>query len=1369
MVKTRERTVRPLADGRVVIDTELDPSQFEDGLKQLNAMTVAAGNVIADIFENAVSAIGSFASNSIEAGMSFDKSMSQVAATMGTTVDSIGELRDFALEMGSTTAFSASQAADALNYMALAGYDSATSMKMLPNVLNLAAAGGMELATASDMVTDAQSALGLSLSETSNLVDKMAKASSKTNTSVAQLGDAILTVGGTAKILHGGTTELATALGLLADNGIKASEGGTHLRNILLAMNPTTDAAANAWKKLGVSGYDAFGNLRPLKDTFGDLAEAMADMSDQERTDMISDMFNKTDISSINALLATNAERWDEVSEAVDAAWYSNESLNKELSDVGLSLDEMKSNMAALGVEGETFDQILNAAGGDVSAFTDMLWEATVGEVTDADVTRALGGDLDALATAFDNTTGAAEAMAETQLDNLAGDVTLFQSALEGAQIAVSDKLAPALRDVVQFGSSALETLTKGLQNGDLTGAISEVFSGLSASIKDTASQILPAIADGIRNQSDVMVTAGLATILSFVRGIISNVGTLASAGIEIISAFGEKITTNANKIVACGSIIVSEVINGISAGSTMLVNAGAEFINNLASGVATAIPTFLGNCLPLIVEFSGTLRANAGTLIDAGLNLIQNIAQGIADSIPVLVENVPTIVTNIAGVINDNAPKVLATGVNIIKTLAVGLIKAIPTIVANLPKIIKAIVSVFQAFNWINLGSSIITAVKNGIMVLRTNLPAALKKIGEDAVLKMRGINWKNLGSAIIQFIKAGLSAAGAMIKTALTGIGETALNAFKSINWLNLGKNVVAGIVSGITGAAGKLVSSMTGLASKAISTAKSALGIHSPSAVFRDEVGQWIPKGVAAGISNNIGTAIDATSSLTKSVVSSVKSAKGEKTGENYAKSIVNGIKKQKKYAKKSAATVGAAIVEAAEKKLKNYQTVHNTTAAYEVGFWKKIVNSCKKGTQAYYDAYSNYSAALDDYNKGMADAKKELLDLEENYAKDVAKVEEQLISDMNSLWDEYHNTVDSRSKELYKSLGGLFSAFSSKTSNTTAKMISNMKSQVEGMTAWHDSLEKLKSRGLNDELLGELKALGPEAAADVALLASMTDAELKSYVKLWKQKMDMCKNQAIEENKGLYNETLEQVEALKTDAAKEVQGLTNTFVSSVKALASKTKAELGGLPKAFSSIGKDSINGITKAIKSNGSKLTDEVKSLMTSAVKAAKKELKIKSPSRVFRDEVGVQIPAGIAIGIEKNADQALDAVDEMSNELSDYIRPDMLEGGFSFPIDFDFESIGAQLESGMNAIRNGVMDDIKMGSIRSNAEFVIASHLNGNSYDEKLEKLLLYTQEMISEIRDGKCIVLDDGTLVGKMSKKMDEALGKRKAALARG
>ena len=238
----------------VFVKIGADTSGLESGVSKSKGLIGGIGSVVAGAtaaIAGATAAVGAFAASSVSVGMSFDSSMSQVAATMGTTTDQIGELRDFALEMGSKTAFSATQAAEALNYMALAGYDADTSMSMLPNVLNLAAAGNMELATASDMVTDAQSALGLSLEETTELVDMMAKTSSKSNTSVQQLGDAILTIGGTAKTLAGGTTELNTALGILADNGIKGSEGGTKLRNVILSLSSPTDKAAQMLEQLG--------------------------------------------------------------------------------------------------------------------------------------------------------------------------------------------------------------------------------------------------------------------------------------------------------------------------------------------------------------------------------------------------------------------------------------------------------------------------------------------------------------------------------------------------------------------------------------------------------------------------------------------------------------------------------------------------------------------------------------------------------------------------------------------------------------------------------------------------------------------------------------------------------------------------------------------------------------------------------------------------------------------------------------------------------------------------------------------------------------------------------------------------------------
>lgn len=383
----------------LVASLSLDTKEYERGLSSAKGMATGTSQDItksvANMKKGALVATGAIAAgltafgvSSVKAGMEFDTSMSQVAATMGKTNTELqqevgdvdlawghfsGNLREYAQEMGKHTAFSATEAADALNYMALAGYDTQKSMQMLPNVLNLAAAGSMDLATASDMVTDASSALGLSTEETTELVDQMAMASSKSNTSVAQLGDAMLTVGGTAKNLKGGTTELSTALGILADNGIKGSEGGTILRNVITSLTAPTSKAKGELEALGVSVFDSEGNMRSMNDIMMDLSASMADMTGEERAEAMSKIFNKRDLKGIEALLAGAGDRWNELSGYIDKAQ------------------------------------------------------------------------------------GSAQKMADTQLDNLQGDITLLKSAWEGLQISVSDKVTPALRGLVQALTWAID------------------------------------------------------------------------------------------------------------------------------------------------------------------------------------------------------------------------------------------------------------------------------------------------------------------------------------------------------------------------------------------------------------------------------------------------------------------------------------------------------------------------------------------------------------------------------------------------------------------------------------------------------------------------------------------------------------------------------------------------------------------------------------------------------------------------------------------------------------------------------------------------------------------------------------------------
>lgn len=787
---------------------------------KLSSALGAAAKIGVTAIAGATAAVGAFGKSAVDAGMTFDASMSQVAATMGVSVDSIEELRNFAQEMGSTTAFSATQAADALNYMALAGYDADTSMKMLPSVLNLAAAGGIDLATASDMVTDAQSALGLSLDETSLMVDRMARTSSKSNTSVAQLGEAFLTVGGTAKNLSGGTKELSTALGILANNGVKGAEGGTALRNIILSLSAPTDKAAGAMKALGVQAFDANGELKPLNVIFGDLNNALSTMTQEEKTQALNNIFNKVDLKSVDAMLSgtardlsglqealasvsvewsrydngvTNsadvmkgvfsdamynmntgllrstegiqefcdylvseynmsmeeaseytktfvenqpgynvANTWNDLKDSITGAWFTMDSLKESMANNGISFEQMQSNLESLGIATDDIEKSFGWAKGNVDDFVQSLWECTDGTVTEQMMMEALGGDLDALQKAFDETSGSAQAMADTQLDNLAGDITLFQSALEGAKIAVSDSLTPALRDFVQIGSQGLSDITEGFKSGGLDGA-------------------MKALGE---------------TISSLVKKVIEEAPKMVKAAMELLKALGKGIIENL----------------------PLLIKSALEIVLEIANGIAESLPELIPTIVDVVLEIVETLIDNVDMLVDASIAIIVGLAEGLIDALPRLLEKGPVIISKLVEAIIKNLPKLISAALQIIITLADGLIKNLPRLVTQIPTLIKAIVN----------------GLKDGV----------------------------------------------------------------KDI--LAVGGDLVSGLWKGIKDSWKRLVEDVKGLGKELVDSVKRTLKIGSPSKVFRDEVGQWIPEGIAVGIEASADSVQDALSDVTSDAV-------------------------------------------------------------------------------------------------------------------------------------------------------------------------------------------------------------------------------------------------------------------------------------------------------------------------------------------------------------------------------------------------------------------------------------------------------------------------------------------------------------------
>lgn len=386
-------------DGDLIFNTRINTEGFQSGLSEIQQQTrglsgttqTALGNLAAnaarDIANAVKDAFTEAASFVVETGKSFESSMSQVTATMGLTTASeeYEVLSAAAKEMGATTKYSATQAGEALNYLALAGYSAENSVKALPTVLNVAAAGGIDLAYASDMITDSMSALGLEMSDLTGFSDKLAKTSQKSNTSVAQLGEAILTVGGTAKSLAGGVDELNTMLGLIADNGIKGAEGGTALRNIILSLSAPTDTAAAALKELNVQAFDSDGNLRELSDVFGDLNTALAPLTDEEKTQFLNKIFNKVDLKAVNALLGTTSTRFDELRGYIEDCDGAAAQMAETMSDnLEGDMQILNSSLEAVGVSTyEKFSGPMREAVQEITGIFDELNEKINGELGD--------------------------------------------------------------------------------------------------------------------------------------------------------------------------------------------------------------------------------------------------------------------------------------------------------------------------------------------------------------------------------------------------------------------------------------------------------------------------------------------------------------------------------------------------------------------------------------------------------------------------------------------------------------------------------------------------------------------------------------------------------------------------------------------------------------------------------------------------------------------------------------------------------------------------------------------------------------------------------------------------------------------------
>ena len=613
---------------REIIETENDLKKLEEQANQsATAMQkiAATGEKLKTAGDNISSAgkkmlpvtaaVTGLGTAAVTTAANFESSMSQVQATMGITKDSMSEvdgqsvntmdtLSELAKKMGAETAFSASECAEALNYLALAGYDTQQMCDTLPTVLNLATAGGIGLASASDMVTDAMSALGMGVSESEKMVDQMAKTASTTNTSVAQLGEGILTIGATAKSVKGGTAELNTALGILANNGIKGAEGGTHLRNIILSLQNPTDKAAASMKSLGVDVYDSEGNMRSMNDILGDLNKNMDGMTSEEKSNIISNIFNKTDLSSVNALLANTGDTWDDLQQSIA------------------------------------------------------------------------------------NSGGAAQQMADTQLDNLQGQLTILKSALEGLAISFGELLMPAIKQIVGWVQKFVDWLN-GMDEG--------------------TKKVVVTVA---------LFAAALGPVLIIVGKVISAVGTIMT----VVPKIAGVINTVKGAFAALNATMLANPIFLIIAAITALV-AAFIYLWNTNEDFRQFWIDMWENIKEVAIAVWNAIKEFFAAAWEGIKSVAETMWSGLRDFFTGLWEGIKNIFTTVVTAIST----FLSTAWNTIKTVITTIFTAIQTFFTTvwnaISTVVKTVVTAIQTFlttAW-NVIKTAITTVLTAIQTVMT------------------------------------------------------------------------------------------------------------------------------------------------------------------------------------------------------------------------------------------------------------------------------------------------------------------------------------------------------------------------------------------------------------------------------------------------------------------------------------------------------------------------------------------------------------------------------------------------------------------------------------------------------------------------
>ena len=780
------------------------------------------------------------------------------------------------------------------------------------------------------------------------------------------------------------------------------------------------------------------------------------------------------------------------------------------------------------------------------------------------------------------------------------------------------------------------------------------LLSNFIESIGTVADNLLPRI--GIVIEGMGKLVAGLAPEIASALPTLTNelLPNLVELGVQSISALVQGIQENGDSLAAGALSIVGTLAEGIAELLPMVADTAASLVVSLADGLTESLPDIIPIAIETISTLVENLTENANNIIDAGIQIILALGEGLIAALPQLIETVPQIVINIANVINDNAPKLVDTALYLITRLAVGLVQAIPTLVANIPKIIEAIVAAFMAFQWLNLGKQLIDGVANGV-----------KKAGESMATAAKNT-----------FSKFKSKLAGVEVASELK----------------NIGKHIIDGIVSGIKSSLSNIANVAGKIKDTLLSKLKGLFKIASPSKLMKEEVGAYIGEGIAVGIEESGQMAVDAAETVANGIIDAFA-----------------GTETAVEYARRTAQKVGDVLESELTKQNAALQEMQKQADAQQAA-----------------EELADHKKQLAEKNAELNKAKKkdrqkilkEIAEIEENWNRKQAKAEkaaeQQALQERISLLKQFQqkyeaalDTIERKQDSLQSKLadyGELFERVKTEDGKELFQL-GNLKDDIKQLEKYGDAIDKLKEKGISDSLMSEIAGMGVGDALDyMNKLLSMSDTKLDEYVSLFEQKQQMAQGVAEKFYKGEFDamekaytgQLPEFLAGVKTElsnvgtaVSESMQAVSAEGVSEgiaeqqplvaeqAKQLTETAKEEIAGYQTDFKAVGESLMEGVAKGVRDGQSGVVNAVAKALQAAVRAAKKEMDINSPSRVMA-KIGDYMAQGVGVGWSDRMDSVSDTI---SGSLSD---------GFSRRMSDAYEKMRAAMNQNMVRLRGDI-------------------------------------------------------------------------------